>query len=77
MSARLPAGFALQPAGTTLQYNDCSIVARAGDVLVRRGADRYYVPAPAQLFAKGRSVALMHEAGARAVLRIYEPAPNL
>jgi hypothetical protein len=77
VAARLPAGFALQASGTTLRYSDCSIDARANDVLVRRGADRYYVPAPAQLFRNGRSIALMHESGARAVLRIYEPAPSL
>jgi len=77
VAARLPAGFTLQPAGKALQYSDCSIAARVSDVLVRRGADRYYVPAPAQLFRKGSSIALMHEAGPRAVLRIYEPAPSL
>ena len=77
VAARLPAGFEPQRAGTSLQYHDCAIEARANDVLVRRGGDRYYVPAPAQLFRKGNSIALMHEMGSRAVLRIYEPAPSL
>jgi len=72
--AQVPAGFSAQPAGTTLQYSDCTIVAREKDVLVRRGQDRFYVPSPAQLFRKGSFIALIHEAGARSVLRIYEPA---
>jgi len=44
--------------------------------LVRRGQDKFYVPAPAQLFKKGSSIALMHEERGRAVLRIYEPATS-
>ena len=75
VSSLLPSGYAIQPSGTQLQFGDCSVVAREKDVLVRRGQDRFYVPAPAQLFKKGSSIALMHEAGARVTLRIYEPAP--
>lgn len=76
VSSLLPAGYAIQPSGTQLRFGDCSIVARDKDVLVRRGQDRFYVPAPAQLFRKGSSIALMHEAGARVTLRIYEPATS-
>jgi hypothetical protein len=75
VASRIPAGYAAQPAGTQLQFADCSLAVRANDVLVRRGADKYYVPPPAQLFKRASSIALMHEAGARAILRIYEPAP--
>jgi len=76
VSSLLPSGYAIQPSGTHLQFRDCSIVAREKDVLVRRGQDKFYVPAPAQLFKKGSSIALMHEAGARVTLRIYEPATS-
>ncbi len=75
MTSRLPKGYAAQPAGTQLQFSDCSIAVGANDVTVRRGPDKYYVPPPAQLFKRASSIALMHEAGARAILRIYEPAP--
>jgi hypothetical protein len=75
VASRLPAGYVLQPSGTLLRYHDCVITAREKDVFVRRGQDRFYVPAPAQLFKKGSSIALMYEAGAHAVLRIYDPAP--
>jgi len=77
VSSKLPAGFAVVAAGTDLRYGDCTIETRASDVLVRRGADRFYVPAPAQVFRSGNSIALMHESGARAELRIYQPAPSL
>jgi hypothetical protein len=75
VASRIPAGYAQQTAGTQLKFSDCTLEVRANDVLVRRGADKYYVPAPAQLYKRDSSIALMHEAGARAVLRIYEPAP--
>ena len=75
VAAHLPAGYALQPSGTILQYSDCIITTRGKDVLVRRGKDRFSVSAPSELFRKGSSIALIHDAGARAVLRIYQPAP--
>lgn len=77
VASKLPAGFAMQSAGTDLQYGDCIIEARANGVLVRRGSDRFHVPAPAQLFRNGNFIALMYESGSRAVLRIYQPAPSL
>jgi hypothetical protein len=75
VTSRIPAGYAKQPPGTQLTFSDCTLAVRTSDVLVRRGGDKYYVPAPAQLFRRNNSIALMHEAGVRAVLRIYEPAP--
>jgi len=75
VASRLPAGYTLQPAGTQLQFSDCTLAVGQNAVLVRRGRDKYYVPPPAQLFKRASSIALMHEAGARAVLRVYEPAP--
>jgi len=75
VASRIPPGFVAQPAGTQRQFADCSLAVRADEVLIRRGTDKYYVPAPAQLYKRASSIALMHEAGARAILRIYEPAP--
>ncbi len=75
VASKLPPGYVPQPAGTQLRFADCNLAVDAGGVLVRRGADKYYVPPPSQLFKRASSIALMHEAGARAILRIYEPAP--
>ncbi|HEX5274603.1 MAG TPA: hypothetical protein VFW34_04945 [Candidatus Rubrimentiphilum sp.] len=75
VASKLPPGYVAQPAGTHLQFADCNLTVETDGVLVRRGADKYYVPPPAQLFKRASSIALMHEAGARAILRIYEPAP--
>ena len=75
VAAHLPAGYALQPSGTVLRYSDCVISTHGKDVFVRRGKDRFSVPAPAELFRKGSSIALIHDTGARAVLRVYQPAP--
>jgi hypothetical protein len=75
VTTQLPSGYVPQPAGTQLQFSDCSIAVGANDVTVRRGRDKFYVPPPAQLFKRATSIALMHEAGARAILRVYEPAP--
>ena len=75
VTSRVPSGYVRQPAGTQLQFSDCTIAVGANDVTVRRGRDKFYVPATAQLFKRASSIALIHEAGARAILRIYEPAP--
>jgi hypothetical protein len=75
VAAHLPAGYELQPSGTVLSYSDCIITTRGKDVLVRRGKDRFSVSPPSELFRKGSSIALIHDAGARSVLRIYQPAP--
>jgi hypothetical protein len=75
VASRLPSGYTQQPAGTQLQFSDCSVVVGANDVTVRRSRDKYYVPPPARLFKRASSIALIYQAGARAVLRIYEPAP--
>jgi len=75
VTGQMPAGYVRQRSGTLLRYADCTVVAREKDVFVRRGKDKFYVPPRAQLFKKGSSIALMYETGARAVLRVYEPAP--
>ena len=46
-------------------------------VLIYRGADKFFVPAPAQLYRKAGNVALVYEIGERALLRVYEPARAL
>ncbi len=75
VASRIPPGYVAQPAGVRLQFADCTLSVRETVVLVRRGADKYYIPPPSQLFKRASSIALMHEAGTRAILRIYEPAP--
>ena len=75
VTSRIPAGYVVQSAGTQLRFADCSLAVRANDVLVRRGGDKYYIPPPSQLFKRASSIALIHEAGASAILRIYDPAP--
>jgi hypothetical protein len=75
VASRIPPGYVAQPTGTQLQFADCGLAVSENEVLIRRGTDKYYVPPPAQLFKRASSIALMHEAGARAILRIYEPAP--
>ena len=75
VASKLPAAYAAAPPGTVLQSADCTLRVRASDVLVERGADRFYVPARARLYQKGSNIALMRETGNRAILRIYRPAP--
>ncbi len=65
-----------QPAGTTLQYRDCTIAVRAlpDEILLTRGADRLRVPPASSLYRSETSLYLLRVARGRAELRTYVPA---
>ena len=66
----LPAGSVRVRAGTTLAVRDCTISTRAGDLEVRRGADRFHIPPPSVLYEIPGGYALLHADGG-AELRLY------
>ncbi|HEV2262194.1 MAG TPA: hypothetical protein VGR69_07920 [Candidatus Rubrimentiphilum sp.] len=76
VTGRMPPGFVRLHAGASLRYTDCAIAVGTDTIFIRRGKDRFYVPARSQLFQRGDALALMYEQGSRAVLRIYQPAPE-
>lgn len=64
-----------QPATAPLFYADCEVLAGAGGVEVRRGADRLRVPAPAQLYVVGdRRVVVVLKTRGHYELRAYQTA---
>lgn len=72
---RMPAGFVHLAPGANLQYADCAIAVKTNEIFVRRGKDRFYVPAKSQLYQRGASILLLYQQGNRANMRIYDPAP--
>lgn len=71
---RLPAGFQKLLPGVRLQYGDCTIIVRANDVFMLRGKDAFRIPAPAELYRKGRRLALLYGGARGAELRLYAPS---
>ena len=74
VAAHMPTGFVRLSSGASLRYTDCTIAVGTNEIFVRRGKDRFSVPAKSQLFKRGASILLLQEQGRRANMRIYEPA---
>lgn len=55
----------------TLRYADCAVIVRSRDVLVRRGSDRFRIPAPAELLRNGPALGLLRQTRVGAELRFY------
>ena len=66
----LPAGSALVRAGTTIGIRDCIIRARASDLEVSRGSDRFHIPPYAAFYETPGGYALLRLDRA-AELRLY------
>ncbi|HEY5258842.1 MAG TPA: hypothetical protein VIJ12_10755 [Candidatus Baltobacteraceae bacterium] len=72
--SQLPAAAVAIAAPVTLAYRDCTIRIRANDALVRRGADRFYIPPVARFYRLGNRLLLFHYDSGAAQLRTYVPS---
>jgi len=59
------------PDGAVLRTADCTLTIRGDAAALRRGADRFVVPAPARFYIAGAHVVLDQRDGAREELRVY------
>lgn len=58
-------------ASTTLRRGNCTLVVRAHDIWVYRGADRLRIPPEARLYAAAAGLTLVFERDGRTEVRIY------
>ena len=72
--SQLPAAAVAIAPPITLAYRDCTIRVRANDALVRRGADRFYIPPVARFYRLGNRLLLFHYDSGAAQLRTYVPS---
>ncbi|HEY4441984.1 MAG TPA: hypothetical protein VGN14_16110 [Candidatus Elarobacter sp.] len=59
------------PPGTTFTQGNCTVIVRAHDVWIARGADRLRVPPEARLYRTPKGLALVYERDGRAQIRVY------
>ncbi len=69
--AHLPAAARRVPDGGVLRTADCTLTIRGEAAALRRGTDRFVVPAPARFYVAGARIVLDQRDGAREEVRVY------
>jgi hypothetical protein len=71
LRAKIPPAAERLATGTTLHVGTCTVLVRAHDVVVERGADRLRVPPDAALYRTGAHLTLVAHDGASVEIRRY------
>jgi len=72
--AHVPSGATLVVPPATLAYGDCTISVAGDEAYVRRGNDRFHIPASVRFYRGPALLAVLRETGSGNELRVYLPS---
>jgi hypothetical protein len=73
VEAHVPAGATPVAPPATLEYGNCTISVSGDEAYVRRGNDRFHIPAKVRFYRGPASLAVLRSSGAGNELRVYHP----